>query len=98
VVAESLSDLRGPAAGRVELPLRLFWSGPDRTFNLDLRYDALAMYQAVLGEARQSADLAEHLNADLLASLWPQLHLPAEIRQAWETAHPRLRSASASAA
>jgi hypothetical protein len=98
VVAAALADLHGPATGIVELPLRLFWSAPDRTFNLDARHDALAMYQTVLGEARTGDDLTSYLNADLLRRLWPALHLPAYIRQAWETAHADLRTAAAHAA
>jgi hypothetical protein len=35
LVAASLADLRGPTSGVVELPLRLYWSAPDRTFSLD---------------------------------------------------------------
>jgi hypothetical protein len=35
LVAADLADLTGPAEGVVELPLRLFWSAPDRTFDLD---------------------------------------------------------------
>jgi hypothetical protein len=33
VVGASLDDLRGPARGTVELPLHLFWSSRDRTFD-----------------------------------------------------------------
>jgi hypothetical protein len=101
VVAASLTDLRGPAAGPLELPLHLFWSGPDAgpaVFDLDTRHDALAAYKTVLGEARTCEDIAAHLNAGLLAALWTALHLPAETRQAWESAHPALRAAGHAAA
>ena len=92
VVAASLADLRGPASGTIELPVRLFWSAPDHAFDLALRPDALAAYEAVLGEARAPADLAEFLDAGLLAGLWADLHLPGRTRQAWEDAHPALRA------
>jgi hypothetical protein len=92
VVAASLSELRGPADGTIELPLRLFWSARDRTFDLSLRHDALAAYECVLNEARTPADLAEFLNGGLLAGLWGDLHLPARIRQPWEDSHPALRA------
>src|SRR5579863_2119611 len=35
LVAADLAELRGPAAGPVELPLRLFWSLPGHRFDLD---------------------------------------------------------------
>src|SRR3954467_992512 len=34
VVVASLADLHGPAEGRVELPIWLFWGNPDHTFDL----------------------------------------------------------------
>lgn len=98
VASGSLADLHGPADGTVELPLHLFWSSPDRTFNLGERHDALAMYETVLGEAGSHDDLATYLNAGLLRALWPDLHLPVGTRKAWETVHPELRAARPSAA
>jgi hypothetical protein len=88
----SLSELRGPADGPIELPLRLFWSAQDHAFDLDLRHDALAAYESVLNEARTPADLAEFLNGGLLVELWGDLHLPARVRRAWEESHPVLRA------
>jgi len=52
------------------------------------------MYQIVLREARRPEDLA-YLNGARLASLWPDLHLPRDIRQAWQEKHPELRAAQA---
>ena len=98
VITGSLADLHGPAEGAIELPLRLFWSSPDRTFDLGERHDAVAMYETVLGEARSHDDLATYLNAGLLRALWPVLHLRAETRKAWETAHPELVATRPSAA
>jgi hypothetical protein len=93
MVADSLDALRGPGSGTIELPLRLFWSGSGDApgqFDLDARYDALAAYQHILGEARGPGDLAGYLNARLLERLWPSLRLPPAIRRAWEAAHPGL--------
>ena len=95
VVAPSLADLRGPAEGTVELPLRLFWSCPGHAFDLadlDMR---LWLYQTVLREAARQEDLAAYLDGDTLIALWPDLFLPAGVRQAWEDAHPLLRAAAA---
>jgi hypothetical protein len=93
VVAADLADLRGPVAGTVELPLRLFWN-PDRTFDLGdpdlLRW----MYENVLREASRPGDLAAYLDGELLVALWPDLFLPRGVRQAWEDRHPVLRAAA----
>jgi hypothetical protein len=97
VVAADLADLRGPVAGTVELPLRLFWN-PDRTFDLGdpdlLRW----MYENVLREASRPEDLAAYLDGELLAALWPDLFLPRGVRQAWEDRHAVLRAAAVPAA
>ena len=90
VVAASLADLRGPASGLVELPQRLFWSGPGRVFDLADEDQALEMYEAVFDAARSGTDLAEYVNAGLLIRLWPELALAPRVRRAWEAAHPLL--------
>jgi prevent-host-death family protein len=98
LVAASLADLRGPAHGVVELPLRLFWSTPDRTFDLDQPSMLQAMYEAVLREASRPDDLASYLNGEVLAAVWPELFLPKGLRRAWEDRHPALRAARLAAA
>ena len=98
LVAASLADLRGPARGVVELPLRLFWSTPDRTFDLDQPSMLQAMYEAVLREASRPDDLASYLNGEVLVAVWPELYLPKGLRRAWEDRHPALRAARLAAA
>lgn len=95
IVVTNLHSLHGPAAGMVELPLRLFWSSPDRTFDLDQPDTRDWLYQIVLREASRPADLTEFLNRDVLIRLWPRLWLPPGIRQAWEELHPVLRTVPA---
>jgi hypothetical protein len=90
VVAADLAGLRGPASGPAELPQRLFWSGPGRVFDLGDHDQALEMYEAVFDAARSEADLAEYVNGELLARLWPELALAPRVRRAWEEAHPLL--------
>lgn len=98
LVAGSLDSLRGPAGGVVELPLWLFWSAPDRSFDLAKPYAARAMYETVLGEAASAEDLTSWLDRDTLIRLWPDLYLPKSVRRAWEETHPVLRTAAARAA
>jgi hypothetical protein len=95
MVAPSLADLRGPAEGTVDLPLRLFWSCPGHTFDLGDPDMRIWLYQTVLREASRPEDLTTYLNGDTLIALWPDLFLPPGVRQAWEDAHPFLRTTAA---
>jgi hypothetical protein len=98
VVAVSLADLRGPTEGTVELPIWLFWSSPDHTFDLGDQDMRRWLYQTVLREAGRPEDLTAYLDGDTLIALWPELYLPKGVRQAWEDQHPALRAAAATAA
>jgi len=97
-VAASLADLAGPVHGVVELPLRLFWSATDRTFDLDQPSMLRALYEAVLREASRPHDLTRYLNGEILVAVWPDLFLPKGVRRAWEDQHPELRAARLTAA
>lgn len=97
LVAADLADLRGPAEGLVELPLRLFWSAADRTFDLSDSDLLRSMYEKVLREAIRVDELSTYLNAGRLIAVWPDLFLPRDVRQAWEDQHPVLRRTAAAA-
>ena len=97
LVAADLTDLRGPSDGTAELPLRLFWSAADRTFDLGDPDMLRSMYEKVLREASRPDELAAYLNAGRLIAVWPDLFLPRDVRQAWEDQHPALRRAAAAA-
>jgi hypothetical protein len=94
-VAGDLASLRGPASGMVELPLRLFWSAPDRRFDLDDPAELRSMYEKVLRAAIREDELADYLNGGKLAEVWPELFLPGSVRRAWEERHPVLARATA---
>jgi len=93
-VVSDLASLRGPARGTVELPLRLYWSGPSPVFDLEDPDMRRWLYQIVLREASRPEDLTGYLDRDTLIGVWPELHLPKGVRQAWEEHHPQLRAAS----
>jgi transcriptional regulator with XRE-family HTH domain len=95
LVVPDLADLRGPVAGTVELPLWLFWSRPDHTFDLDDPDMRQWLYEIVLREASSLEDLTTYLDRDTLIALWPRLYLPKGVRLAWEDRHAALRSAAA---
>ena len=97
LVAADLADLRGPVEGVVELPLRLFWSAADRTFDLSDPGMLRSMYEKVLREAIQVDELTTYLNGRKLAAVWHDLFLPRDVRRAWEDQHPTLRRAAAAA-
>jgi hypothetical protein len=96
VVSPSLADLRGPVTGTVELPHRLFWQ-PDRHVDLDAPGLLGWMYETVLREAATDDELRTWLHGPTLVRLWPDLYLPAGVRQAWEERHPALRVHTAAA-
>jgi hypothetical protein len=49
----------------------------------------------VLRESVQPEDLTRYLDAGTLVALWPDLRLPAGVRQAWEERRPVLQTAGA---
>jgi hypothetical protein len=98
LVALDLADLRGPVTGTVELPLRLFWSGTDRTFDVGDPGTRQWLYETVLQEASRPEDLTGLLDGSALVALWPRLFVPDGVRRAWEDAHPVLRAAVAASA
>jgi hypothetical protein len=97
LVAADLADLRGPAEGIAELPLRLFWSAPDRRFDLGDLDMLRSMYEKVLRGAIRMDELTTYLNGGRLVAVWPDLFLPRDVRRAWEDQHPVLRRAAAAA-
>jgi hypothetical protein len=80
----SLEDLKGPAAGEVELPLHVAWSGR-RVYDLGDDGQCLVLYALLLAEA-QREDLERLLHPDRLVGMWPQLRrlLGPHARREWE--------------
>ena len=93
LVAPRLELLSGPSAGQVELPVWLFWSGRDRSFDLGDADERAWLYETVLREAGRPDDLMAYLNGDVLVGIWPEIRmrLPEGVRLAWEAKHPQLR-------
>jgi hypothetical protein len=82
----------------VTLPLWLFWSSPDHSFDLGDPDMRRWFYQTVLREAGSLEDLTTYLDGGTLITLWPDLYLPEGVRRAWEDQHPALRASAAAAA
>ena len=80
----SLEDLKGPAAGEVELPLHVAWSGR-RVYDVGQEDQRLVLYALLLAEA-QREDLERFVHSDSLVSMWPRLRrlLGPHARREWE--------------
>ncbi|GAA4243003.1 hypothetical protein [Dactylosporangium darangshiense] len=89
VVADSLSQLRGPVRGTVTLPSHLDWSGHP-VYDLDDPERLVTMYKVVLQEAQSVDDLAMWLNGERLAAEWTGMYLPPKVRRLWEARFPQL--------
>lgn len=68
----------------VELPLHLNWSDRGRIFDLRDRRQRARVYEIVLREGRPD-DVLTYIDGLLLADLWNELVLPADVRAAWST-------------
>ena len=83
-----LAELRGPASGRLRLPLTVYW-GPHESFDLDDPGELHSAYRALVrvGTAEVQAAL---LNRELLVREWGSLALPERCRRLWEERHREL--------
>lgn len=70
------------ALGVFDPAVHVWWSGPERTFDLSVRSDRLRAYEIVLREGAP-ADIEGVVDGVLLCDAWPDLVLPAELRAAW---------------
>lgn len=78
-------------------PRRLWWSGEEGVaLDLGNRGQAAELYEAVFEAARTYRDVTDHLDAELLVALWPELGMRRATRQAWEDVHAVLAAAAES--
>lgn len=83
-VPSSLSALRGPASGVIELPITVHW-GPQKRYDLSNTDQLIFAYQQLVREG--TPDLQEQLlNEMLLRRQWSRLVLPERCRATWEAA------------
>jgi transcriptional regulator with XRE-family HTH domain len=85
-VPDSVPDLTvDQALRRMELPLHLEWSRPQRRVDLADRRERARVYELVLREGRPS-DIESIVDGALLVDLWDELVLPRRLRPAWQPA------------
>ena len=87
-VPSRLTDLHGPAHGRLTLPTNVYW-GPNPVVDLDTDDGIEKAYQSVIQEGRVE-DLAAILNPARLRAVWAHLLIPARARDEWEARFPML--------
>jgi hypothetical protein len=80
----------GPERGVVTLPVNVFWSGPERKWDLEDRRQRIQVYEMVLTEGTED-DVRRFIDIDELVRLWPDLWLPPHVRAAWSGHLQRLR-------
>jgi hypothetical protein len=79
---DRLAQVLADAFARVQLPLHLNWSAPERVFDLGSRADRARVYEVVLQEGRP-VDVLAYVDGALLVDLWEDMVLPRAIRSAW---------------
>lgn len=87
---DDLDQPRERANGIVELPAHVYWSGPQRAWDLDDRRQRAQLYEIVLSEGTED-DVRRFVAVDDLIDLWDELWLAPHVRQAWAIHLRRLR-------
>jgi len=88
-----LADLTGPTEGLIELPITIDW-GPKRVYDMGRETERRIVYERVLREAADPAEVARYVNGVVLPAVWSRLFLPLRIRQVWEQRFPELARAA----
>jgi transcriptional regulator with XRE-family HTH domain len=68
----------------VTLPLSINWSRPGHVFRLSDRRQRARCYETVLREG-MPAEILRFVDGALLVDAWPDLAIPREVRQAWQS-------------
>jgi hypothetical protein len=91
-IPEDLNDPSLPkAAGQIELPAHIRWSGPSMTYDLDDPVDRARVYEQVLREGTED-DVRFFIDPNQLARIFDELVLPVSVREAWSKWLDRRRS------
>ena len=80
-----LSNEAAQVRGEVFLPLHIWWSDPQRSFDLDDRSHPIRAYGLVLAEGTE-ADVLRFIVPGMLLSIWNELLIPRHVQQAWDAA------------
>lgn len=86
---DSLDDLEGPEHGTITLPVTIFWSSPDPTFDVDIAALRRQSYSALLSNAG-TAQLRTFISRRRLLEDWASISLDQRIVDLWNSRHPQL--------
>lgn len=86
---DSLDDLEGPEYGTITLPVTIFWSSPDRKFDVDIAALRRQAYPALLSNAGP-AQLRKLGKRNRLLEDWASIGLDQRIVDLWNNRHPQL--------
>ena len=91
-VPDRIDDLHGNSLGVLEVPHHMGCGHASRRrYDLENPAQLRHAYEQVLCEAAGCAEVEDLINPATLRRVWRDLHLPARVREAWETRHPSLR-------
>jgi transcriptional regulator with XRE-family HTH domain len=71
------------AVGTIVLPPHVDWSTSGAPRAMSDRRQRILAYQALLAEG-EPTDITRFVDGTLLVDAWPEMHLPAAIREAWQ--------------
>jgi transcriptional regulator with XRE-family HTH domain len=71
------------ALGTIVLPAHVDWSTPGTPRAMSDRRQRILAYQALLADGEPD-DITRFVDGALLVDGWPDMHLPAAIRQSWQ--------------
>jgi hypothetical protein len=89
-IPSDLTQLAGPTAGTVVLPVRLAWSGPS-DFDVSHPAQRLTLYRTLM-DCGQLDDVLRYVNAEYLRADWPRIRRLTSKRliAVWESRLPEL--------
>jgi hypothetical protein len=73
---------RQVAQGRIELPVNIWWTGSQRTFDLDDPKDLRRVYVLVLSEGTEE-DVSHFIDGEILLQIFDELRLPRHVEKRW---------------
>lgn len=89
-VPADLTLLTGKTSGILDPPVNLYWQPGELDFGTDA--DLRKFYSSAISSLTTAEEFAQWIDAGALTRLWPQIALPSNVRKAWETIHPPLRT------
>lgn len=88
-IVDRMDDLQGPTAGKIRLPLDVYWGPRPREYNLEDKNQAMEAYKLLLQEGTSEL-IKKYINKNRLIEYWPDMILSIEVVQLWHGKFPEL--------